>query len=599
MRKSNNKLIAFILPVSLFILFFSVLDTGLIHFYQQTGFYADQTVFNQYLSFPGGLSEYFSIFLFQLGINKFVGALLYTIMFVLLMYFIRQLLLFDKSKKQCSIFEYAPLVLAVFLVADYSFYMHYLVMLNLMLALVFVYKKLIIKQYNIVRFAVLLFVLQAVAYFLFGGFVYIVFGSSLFILSIIDSRGRHPVKWLLILVFTTFIPLLAAYTFYNIRIDDAYFRIQPYLDFNSANYGLYALYVLVPFVMLVEYLLYTMNKYTAKQIVLNYAANIVVLGCVIFVFFINFDFTEKQKTQIDYWAYYEKWDKILALSEELDSGERIINFQTNRALYHTGRLPYKMFDYPQPWGVDGLILTRHIAQDVYLPTTELLIDMGFITEAVHWANESISRYEYSPFVVEQLVIANIVQHDYVAAGMYVGILDKYLFFGAKAKKYRAMIENDHPSEQLLNLRKNMPDNNFRVSQNKPEYNLVQLLIDNPNNKIVYEYLMSYFLLANNLDLFIQFFEYGQNMQYPDIPHVYQEALMLYMYQLQQQNKQIPRIHIDKDVQTNFFEYIKTLNENKGNLNEAKSVLKEKFGNTYWYYVNYESPVTLQREILHQ
>jgi hypothetical protein len=89
------------------------------------------------------------------------------------------------------------------------------------------------------------------------------------------------------------------------------------------------------------------------------------------------------------------------------------------------------------------------------------------------------------------------------------------------------------------------------------------------------------------------------MQYPDIPHVYQEALMLYMYQLQQQNKQIPRIHIDKDVQTNFFEYIKTLNENKGNLNEAKSVLKEKFGNTYWYYVNYESPVTLQREILHR
>jgi hypothetical protein len=174
---------------------------------------------------------------------------------------------------------------------------------------------------------------------------------------------------------------------------------------------------------------------------------------------------------------------------------------------------------------------------------------------------------------------------------------KYPFFKKEALKYKAMVEDDCPEEWMIRLRKFIPERNFRTNRMSPDNDFINLLQDNPDNKIVYEYLMAYYMLNNDLASVYKYFKQNESIAYTKTPRLFQEALASYMYELNRRDLPVPDIEIDNEVLSDFSDYISNLMEFDGNLKAAQQFQKQKFRNTYWYYLHYESPVSQNRRII--
>jgi hypothetical protein len=130
----------------------------------------------------------------------------------------------------------------------------------------------------------------------------------------------------------------------------------------------------------------------------------------------------------------------------------------------------------------------------------------------------------------------------------------------------------------------------------PSNDLQNLLIDRPQNKMAYEYLMACYLLENDLASFVKYYSLGKKFNYNKVPKIFQEALILYYYELDRQGKPIGNFRYDKEVANQFNEYLSILSKNGGDKKLSLPELKNKFGNTYWFYVHYTSPVTNNKKI---
>ena len=339
------------------------------------------------------------------------------------------------------------------------------------------------------------------------------------------------------------------------------------------------------------------EKKLKKVLLIQY---IILLIAFFAIIHFKLDKEERHKISVDYYSYYKKWDKILEIVRENPSDDRLIQFHTNRALYHTGQLSQSMFEYPQIWGVDGLFLSRYLIPGVLLPITELYIDLGHVNDAIHWGNEAYSQNENSPQILELLVISNIIEDNYKSAELYINSLKKYLFFRKKAGDYEQYINNENIPDISVFVKEKrdiMPLKDFRVDRNLPYLDLIKLLEDNKHNKMAFEYLMAYFLLNNDLASFVKYLGYSINFDYTIMPKVYEEALTLYAFELQKAGRRLSNLRISKNTIDRFSGYITTLEKYKWNIEDAGEELKNKYSNTYWYYIHYVSPVTTGKKII--
>jgi hypothetical protein len=175
-----------------------------------------------------------------------------------------------------------------------------------------------------------------------------------------------------------------------------------------------------------------------------------------------------------------------------------------------------------------------------------------------------------------------------------------LFFRKKAGKYQQYINNENIPEisALVKEKRNiMPVKDFFVDRKLPYLDLISLLEDNEQNKMAFEYLMAYFLLNNDLASFVKYFSYSKNFDYLTMPRVYEEALTIYAFELQKIGKRLSGLRISKNTIDRFTGYVTTLEKYKGNREDARKELKSKYGDTYWYYIHYISPVTTGKKII--
>lgn len=566
-----------------------------VYHFQQIGFFNDNYFFKSMLSFPGGLIEYVSIFLFQFNKFRFAGALLYAFLVFLIVFFGGKLLASVKIKANIVVL-YLPVLALSVLIGNYSFPVYYLLLAVVMILLLVVYKafgKLLKHYYEQFLPAI---IIMPLAFYLLGGGVFVLFSVSLLFIEIFHSRKFKPISLLLIVLMAVVVPLISAHYVFFITVNDAFTYFGPSLSTYPLSIELLMFFAAVPIALFLQWIATKIGNYIRiKPLYIFFQYAIVVLAFVM-LFVFNFDKNQRFKTEIDYLAFNNKWEKLIEKVEANPSNERLVNFHTNMALYYTGEMPEKMFHFHQQWGADGLFLVRHFMNEILVPSTRLYYELGHINEAIHWANEAISQREYSPQIIEQLVIAHIVDGNFNAAKHYINLLSKYVFYKSKAAEYKIMIEENNLSQSMLEVCKMIPVENFVVSRMSPDNDLYYLLVDHPNNRMAYEYLMSYYLLNNDLDAFARYFPLGFRFNYKHFPKVYQQALTYYMYKLNIEGKQVPNIKIDDNVLADFSDYITTYSEFEQSASHAKDLLK-KYKDTYWYYLHFESPVTLNRKIV--
>lgn len=301
---------------------------------------------------------------------------------------------------------------------------------------------------------------------------------------------------------------------------------------------------------------------------------------------------------IDYYAHEEKWDKVLKLKDHLALNDRIPRFQINRALYHKGIMPDNLFSVSQEWGENSLLLTNNATRECTMNSSDLFFDMGFINGSRYWAYEAQTFAPYSPRVLQRLAITNMILKENILAQKYLTILYNNTIYKSWANQYLKLYKTNETAEITKKLSvypKANSDSITYINNNFPARDIIRLLKSNPENKMAFEYLMSYVLLRNELNNFQYFLLYSNYYPNGVIPRTYQEA-MIFFYFSKNLNPTKQYFKISKTCMKQFEDFNKILMEYKMDKNLAQKNLHRYFGDTFWYYIAFDSPLVTNRKV---
>lgn len=327
--------------------------------------------------------------------------------------------------------------------------------------------------------------------------------------------------------------------------------------------------------------------------ILRYHSIIIILLALLIPFGKRYFMNErKYYTEMAYFDSVKAWEKVLSQRPKVTINDRIPRFLLNRALFFTGDMSENMFSIPQEWGVHTLILTMESNRKCTMHSSDLFFDMGFVKGAEYWALEALTYEPYSPRILNRLVQCAILQENHLAANKYLSVLKHSPIY----RKYAAKVIQQINEGDLENFKKewlnevNISAGNLYINNPEPNNDLRQILINDPTNKMAYEYLMSFYLLQNQIGNFMHFLPMLQNFNYHGIPKIYEEAI-LFFYLANGVPVSEYKYSISKSTMDQMKNFNKTLIEHRYDEKSARKDLYKNFGKTYWYYLRYISPVT--------
>jgi len=586
------------------------INPALIYFKQQPIFLFDKYFLNKFLLFPGGIAEYLSLFISQFFYSKFAGSLLITGIIFIAVALTNRLLQHFFSKQAAFLLQFIPGLILVYLHSHYEYDLRgdFIFMVPLIFALA--YCRTINHK---VYFRILFLMLSSlILFFFFGGTALLLFTAIIFFTEIYNGSRRFfritaIFQLLMCLILIRIVPLTSPY----INFKMAYLGILcPGMYYKPLKF-LYTLYISIPVLLLIRVIIkyaweatglagrFTFSISDQVKKFLLPAIPIVMTGLLILIIRLSFSQTAKDSVLIHYYAAHGKWKSVLKTSNALSTTDRTVLFEINRALYHLGTLPDNAFSYAQYWGENGLILTSHYSHDVLMYCSDLYYDMGHIKESLHWAYEAETKSDQAPDVLKRIVTDNIILGDYAVAEKFLKILSKSVLHKKWAKHYLPYLHNETLIRQdaLMNeKRRMMPDKDFYVSTQQPQSDLVNLLSQYPENRMALEYFMLYSLFTHDLSTVAVNINLLGKLNYKKIPTHIEEALLLVMTLNPDFPIDLGKYKISEKTKERFMGYSKILIANKSDRVAAQADLFQDYGNTYWYYIYYVSPITTKRKI---
>jgi len=297
---------------------------------------------------------------------------------------------------------------------------------------------------------------------------------------------------------------------------------------------------------------------------------------------------EKAKVEIDYYAGHQNWEKVLTMSEKMETYDRMVNFQYNRALLNTGQLLEKLFYVEQTLGSQGLFLDRPFAAEVALPNSDIYFDLGNIDESQRYAFESETLMKVSPRVLKRLILNCIIMNKIEAAQTYINILASNPIEKKWVEKYSGFIRNPNlVTFDSLIVKKRMDMNQTEGMLGTPPLKLISQLEKNPQNKAAFECLIAFDLMEHDVISLIEDFKYINHFNYKKLPVALEEAVILYRSQGKNSGF-FNKFRISESTTKRFQEFAKLTSAAKGDREKAKQATQA-FKKTYWYYVLFTSP----------
>ncbi len=244
--------------------------------------------------------------------------------------------------------------------------------------------------------------------------------------------------------------------------------------------------------------------------------------------------------EVDYCVERQLWDELLTNARKLRYYSRFTNHDVNVALYHTGRLPYEMFSYPQQFGI--LLDQKQVSATAIAMLRKpcsLLLELGRVNEAEHAALELL---EMSPTgrTLKRLVMVKLIKNQPAAARIFLNVLRDDLILGRWAERCLGRLESDPGllgDEDVQRIRRLMiPEDDLGLTcriagdgdiiLNYPRM-LADLLKHNATNRMAFEYLMAMHLLECNVPSAVDLFPCLDRISYPSLPPHYEEAALIY------------------------------------------------------------------------
>jgi hypothetical protein len=239
--------------------------------------------------------------------------------------------------------------------------------------------------------------------------------------------------------------------------------------------------------------------------------------------------------KFDYYSQHGMWQQILREAERVPveqyglPGFKPLICDINRSLYQTDQLSENMFRYVQD--PDGLvpIVSRSGICLALTTAGDLWLDLGYLEESEHAAHELLQLSTGRPATLQRLALINIVKGETGAARVFLGALSKDLVYGDAGRRDLERLQSDpgfaaDPEVQRLRSLRIKEDG---VERHSIEDMLQELLKANRRNRMAFEYLMAYYLLACRPDKVAQNISRLDDFEYRGIPRHYEEAILIY------------------------------------------------------------------------
>lgn len=588
-----------------FITYYQI-NPELVYHNQQPAFLSSGFFFNHFTSLPGGLSEYFSLFFTQFFISQLWGSIVLTAL-VSLFFCLLSLLsskIFNNSFVQ-TVTAIIPTSLLIILFHDYNF--QYVLIIKYILLLLFsiAIVKIITKWWSSVVYLISGFLI----YYLSGSGPFIIFSAIVFLLILFSNSSVVKKLPLLIItpIFALFYPLFAYEHFYNIAPDEKYLNFLeqvPLMLLYKPNVLFYVFIFSIPGIFVIakltDLILIKFQKSdsakSSKIIFISFASlPLILAGITYYVFTSSINKLEQTKIKVDYLNYHERWQEAEETAFTYEKYDMFINLYYNRAIDNQGLLVNNLFNYPQYIGDEAMFPDKIMSGQQSMYYSDFYFDIGYISEAQHWAYEAQTMLPYSPRILKRLVVTNIISRKYKGAQKFLDILKLNPVTSEWTEKYQNYI-NDTLSitkDSLLVLkRKNMPEDNVVYGSIISRYK--DLLKKDSTNIKAYQHLQVYFLLGRKLGDFMQTYDEMNSLFYKQSPRLFEEAVLLYL--VKSQKHDLAKYNISLETQKKFSDYHDLLKQFKNNKKEAKGTLSEYFSNSYMFYIMYNNPAVTKAKI---
>jgi len=581
-------------------------------------FFRDWPFLREHLSYPGGPVEYLSAFFAQLFYIGWAGALVATLQAWAIGLCVDSIVR-RMGGGHLRLLTYAP---AIILLAIYTQYTHHFTATTgLLVSLAFTYLYVRIAPQHKATRPVIYLVLLIVLYTLAAG------ASSVFVACCAIYELVSARRWGLCLSYLL-AGAAAAYVesvvIFNVSIIEGFYQLLPcwrtvifQIDRRMIT-AVYVLYAFLPASMLLLGLwrlasatvFSPRSKADAVQQSLNTGcgqtskpssgdsshnqAKWLIESLIVFAtagVTIFFSYNQQLKTlfTVEYYAAREMWQQVLATARRHPTQSFFVSHTVNQALYHSGRMPYDMFLYPQHH--HALFLTSQIHASADWKKFDIYFDMGHVNIAEHGLVESVEIQGERPAILKRLAIINMAKRKVAAASVFLNALTKTLFDVDWANDYLVRLQADpnlSTDREIQGLRELIPqtDTDFCFgTEVPPDKSLLALLNTNRKNRMAFEYLMALHLLTGQLDKFVQNIGRLDDFDYPEIPRAYEEAILLYT-SIRKKPVDLHGRQVSAESRRRFEEFNGTMSRYGGNKQAAFGELAGGLSDTYFFYYLY-------------
>ena len=548
----------------------------------------DSLYFRSCVSQPGGLTKYFGAFLTQFYYCPLAGSLIIASVAGAVVLLFNAILQTWGDTLKLFFVPFIPAILLM--MAFVSIYFDMASALGLLLALVGFRIYISLCKGNRYFAGPLLF---AILYFTAAG------SALLFaMLIIIHELFARNFSFIFLLLWFVLLPRIAWHTIYTVPVREAFFALTPLNDpfITVANIMLWLSAPVLYFLWrLIAHQVMRWNVAVWKISILNM---LITFSAMICGAWLIYDVKVETLYGMIFETQYNNPGKVVSLCESYPAKNRLACYFTNLALAQSGTMADSMFHYQQT-GISGLFLDRDLTYFPVWYSGEVYYHLGMMLVAEQNALEAMigSPKEPNTQTMQRLVYTNILRRDSLTADKYLKFFEHSLTYRQWAKKQRdnlksAMLDSTF---RLPHLPKPVRSRDFFIDYQNPDRTLIRLLSDNPHHRIAFEYLMAYYMLLKDLERMRWCLDtFYDNMDYPSgFPVHYEEALLVYKSLMKAGDDFYMQYPVSQATRARYNSYIQAYLSAQGNKSKT-GLLQKKFGDTYWYYLHFVEPSTLQK-----
>lgn len=576
-------------------------------------FYRDWSFFCEFCTHPGGLVEYIGAFLSQLFYIRWAGALVVTIQ-AWLMSACFGYILKAVNLSHLRLLRFIPPILLLIIYTQYTF--HFITTMAFLVTLTFVCLYLRITRSltsSSSRLAIAL-VLSVILYTITAG-AYLLFVILCAMYELLFRRQKRLA--FLYLLSAMVIPYVEGVLIFGVNIIDAYSDLSPLswkiLSFDNRRkliVIIFILYSLLPLTILASGLwkiiqnskiinclkadkIFSLKTLLAKMkfnikspvrkwIIESLALFIIALTSIFF----SYDKEKKTVFLTDFYARQKMWPQLLRAARRFPDNYFVVN-AVNRALYHTGRFGYDMFSWPQ--NPATLFLSTKKYEIASRKKSGIYLDIGLLNMAENTLAGSLEGLGERPSILKELALINMAKANYDSARIYLGALSKTLFYNDWANNYLELLRSNpdlSQAKEIQQLRSICMEADYGfTSLNNVEAALLHLLKKNRQNRMAFEYLMSWYMLKGQLDKFVQNLERLDDFGFSKFPRLYEEAMLIYVFSVRKPVNLHGR-QISIESRQRFESFTQIMNKYGKNKRAAFNKLAKDYRNSYFFYYVY-------------